>query len=165
MNCTKSIFLFVAVLFSAAAYANCPDPKDIKPQTGIQHPHWITENGWVSDAEVTDEQTVPVLRYVYIVNPPPPPYPRGIIKPIRALRCAYSNDQNESIIFNMHEPFALSSSQITTLGHWNMENPAASGFRISYTCLHEPDNKCEFTFDGVKSNDVKDYQSPFGNDH
>jgi hypothetical protein len=184
MNCAKSIsfgkvmiqslvFLLLSIFFTAAANANCPDPKDMYPQKGIKHPRWITDSGWMSDANAqVVKGSKPKLVLVYIVEPPPPVFiPDGMPKPIHTLLCSYSNGQNNNIIFNMREPFSSSSSRITRtdFDDWYNEIPTSENYRMGYFCLfglenHQKLAKCEFAFDDkVKSNDVENYQSPFGN--
>jgi|GEM_PF-5304326 len=86
-------------------------------------------------------------------------------KPVHALLCSYSNGRNKNIIFNMLELFGHNSSRITmtNLKDWDNAFPTSSNYRMGYFCVLGETRQCEFTFDDdVKSDDVKDYQSPFG---
>lgn len=162
-------FLLMSGVFAGAVNASCPDPEELHPQKGAAHPRWITDSGWISDAEAqVIKGSKPKLVRVYVVDLPPPAFfSPSIPKPIHELLCSYSNGQSNTIIFNMREPFGHSSFPIirNDLEDWDVVEMAPSeSYRSGYVCVFgsgRPGHKrakCEFTF-GYR--DVGNYQDPF----
>lgn len=152
MNKLRVPFLLMPLLAITPALAGCPQGKDIYPQEGTVHPHWITDSGWISDVESTGKAIVK-LRHVYIVDPPTYPPDKPVppaLKPINAILCSYAFSNNHDIVFNMHPPFSYTRSRVekTNPSDWDNEYPTAPKyFRKGYFCVFKRDGYCEFTLE------------------
>lgn len=146
----KSILFFLSVLITAAAYSGCPDPSEIKIQTGTDRPRFITNSGWISDAEANglrEPRFVPIMAIIFNFNPPASePLPQ------LSIRCQYNiTDGNKrGGVFNLYPPYfqdPIKHYRVSrhVQNEWSVDADKYAMCRFSL----EKGRQCGFTVEGA----------------